>query len=569
MRLHAVFLMFAAGLSAGEVNVTLLATTDMHGNIYPYDYLVGKPADRGLAKIATLVKQERRSAPSALLLDCGDTIQGTPLESVYQQYASTGKLPLNLRFAGQPFTADPMMLAMNHLRYDAMAVGNHEFNYGLGNLDRARGEARFPWLSANTRTAAGSPRKPFDAYIVKVVDGVKVAIIGITTPSVPTWEKRENYAGYGFVNGRSATQAAVQELRTRHRPDVIVVIAHSGLDQERRTEPQRPGARPRENMANELALVPGVDVVIFGHTHNQVAEHRIGEVLLTQPKNWAISLARVDLKLEAKPEGGYRLLSKASRIVPVTRDTEADPEILRLTQSYHEMTERYLNTTISQAKTSIDAARSRVEDSAMIDAIHQVQLHYAKADVSFASAFNPRAAIAQGPLTVRQVAALYLYDNELYAIEGTGKMVKDALENAARFYKRCPDPSCTTGPLINRAVIGYNYDMAQGVNYDVDLTRAAGDRIRSLEFQGKPLLPEKKLRLAVNNYRAGGSNGYSMFKAAPVVWRSYETIRDLIVDYYSRNDFPVEADGNWKIIPESARQTLEREASREARALTK
>jgi 2',3'-cyclic-nucleotide 2'-phosphodiesterase/3'-nucleotidase len=208
MRLHALFLIFAAYLSARQVTVTVLATTDMHGNIFPYDYLVGKPSPRGLAKMATLIRTERSTAPSALLVDCGDTIQGSPLESVYQNYVSEGKLPLDLKFDARRFTADPMMLAMNHLKYDAMVLGNHEFNYGLKNLNKARSDARFPWLSANTKTDPKSGQKPFESSIVKTVDGVKVGIIGITTPAVPTGEKAENYAGYSFVSGPAALRSS-------------------------------------------------------------------------------------------------------------------------------------------------------------------------------------------------------------------------------------------------------------------------------------------------------------------------------------------------------------------------
>jgi 2',3'-cyclic-nucleotide 2'-phosphodiesterase/3'-nucleotidase len=562
MRLSALFLILAACLPARQVTLTVLATTDLHGNIYPYDYLTGKPAARGLAKIATLIKAERKNAPSALLLDCGDTIQGSPLESVYQHYVATGTLPLQLRFEGAPLQADPMMLAMNYLQYDAMAAGNHEYNYGLKNLDKARSEAQFPWLSANTKTLPHSGRKPFAPYIVKEVDGVKVGIIGITTPAIPSWEKPENYKGYSFGDGRAAAQAAADDLRAHHKPDVILIIAHSGLGRD-----TRPGSR--ENIAQELATIKGVDAIIFGHTHNQVEEYRIGDVLLTQPKNWGISLARVELKLESTPEGGYAVRSKSSKILPVTNQIEADSEILRIAQPYHELTERYLNTVVAQARQSIDASASRIEDSAIIDAVNRVQMTYAKADVSFASSFNPRAAIAKGPVTVRQIAALYLYDNELYAIEGNGRMVKDALENAARFFNSCSDPSCANGPLINSAIIGYNFDIAAGVSYDIDLTRPAGDRIRNLEFRGKPLQPDQKLTIALNNYRAAGSNGYTMYRDAKVLWRSYEDIRELIMRYYSGHDLPSSPDNNWHIVPESAHETLAREIRRDTRALLK
>ena len=563
MRLHAIFLiytLFAASLGAREVTVTVLATTDMHGNLYPYDYLSGRPAARGFAKIATLIKGERRTAPDALLVDCGDTIQGSQLESVYQHFIESGKLPTGLKPPVKPLTVDPMMAAMNLARYDAMAVGNHEFNFGLKNFDKARNEAKFAWLSANTKTDPASGRQSLEPFLVKEVDGVKVGIVGITTPAVPTWEKPENYKGYSFVNARIAAQNAVEELRSKHKADVILIISHSGVD---RAKPITPQSGLAEDITRELAGIPGVDAIVFGHSHNQVESMHIGDVLLTQPKNWAISLARLDLKLESKPEGGYRVVSKTARLIPVTDKVEADADIMKLAEPYHELTERYLNTVVARAERDITATTSRVEDTAMIDAIHRVQLHYAKADVSFASSFNPRAAIAKGPVTVRQIAALYIYDNELYAIEGTGKMVRDALENAARYFTGCSNPACANTPLINKSVIGYNFDMAQGVLYDIDLTRPVGDRVRNLQFQGKPLAPDQKLRIALNNYRAAGSNGYTMFKGAKILWRSYEDIREMILRYYADHELPSVPDDNWRILPESGREALQSEVRRE------
>jgi 2',3'-cyclic-nucleotide 2'-phosphodiesterase / 3'-nucleotidase len=169
--------------------------------------------------------------------------------------------------------------------------------------------------------------------------------------------------------------------------------------------------------------------------------------------------------------------------------------------------------------------------------------------------------VPKGQVTVRQIAALYPYDNELYAIEGTGRMVKDALENAARYYLGCAGVRCGESPLTNRAVIGFNYDMAEGVEYEVDLTRPEGDRIRNLRYRGAPLAPDRKLRIAINNYRAAGSAGYGMFKGAKIVWKSGEEIRDLMVRYYTeRKTLPASASGNWRVIPDLARQTLEREA---------
>jgi 2',3'-cyclic-nucleotide 2'-phosphodiesterase/3'-nucleotidase len=309
--------------------------------------------------------------------------------------------------------------------------------------------------------------------------------------------------------------------------------------------------------------VKGIDAIVFGHTHQQLAELRLGGVLLMQPKNWGISLGRMDLVLDRDASGGWKIISKTSRLIPVTAATPADAKVMEIGRPYHELAERYLNTQIADAPVSLDARLARVRDTALLDAVQQVQLFYSKADVSFVSAFNTRVAIPRGPVTVREIAALYVYENELYAIEGTGKMVREALENAARYFQTCSG-DCSAGPLINRRVIGYNYDMAQGVDYEIDLTRPVGDRIRNLRWHDQPLQDTQPLRIAVNNYRSGGSAGYTTFRGAKIVWRSGDEIRDLVIRYYiEHKELPTKPDGNWRIVPENARKTLEREASTE------
>jgi len=163
-------------------------------------------------------------------------------------------------------------------------------------------------------------------------------------------------------------------------------------------------------------------------------------------------------------------------------------------------------------------------------------------------------------VTVRELAALYVYDNELYAVEGDGRMVREALENAARYFRTCPEPTCAAGPLVDRAVAGYNYDMAQGVEYAVDLTQPPGRRVRDLRYRGAPLRDDQPLRIAVNNYRAAGSAGYTMFRRAEVVWRSGREIRDLMADYFAlKKRLPEKPDGNWRLLPPRAVETLVRE----------
>ncbi len=536
---------------AEQVNLTVLATTDMHGNLMPYDYFTAKPAARGLAKVATIVKAERKRNPNTLLIDCGDTIQGSPLEAYYHQ-------------RGKNLGPDPMILAMNSIGYDAMTLGNHEFNYGLQALQAARKSARFPWLSANTEAEQGA--QPFVPYVVKTIAGIRVAIVGITTPSIPVWEKPENYRGYRFLPGVEAAKKAVAELREKEHPDVMIVAAHSGIDRDPETGALRQTDLAGENVAYQIATeVPGVDAVFFGHTHQEVKQLVVNQVLLVQPKNWAMSVGKLELTLERKAEGGWRVANKNGTTLPVTDAIEPDPEVLRIAGPYHRATEAWLNTAVTHSEAALDASRSRIEDTAILDAIQAVQLHYAKADVSLCASFNASARILQGKVTVRQIAALYVYDNELYAIEATGKMVREALENAARFYNRCPDAGCTHGPLINPGFVPFNYDMAEGVSYEVDLTQPVGHRIRNLQYHGKALSDEQPLRLAINNYRAGGSGGYSMFPKAKVVWRSYGDIRDLIIRYYSEgHTLPASADGNWKVVPEAAHRILEAEAQSQA-----
>ncbi len=543
---------------AQQVHITVLDTTDLHGNILPYDYYTARHNERGLAKIATLIQSARAENPNTLLIDCGDTIQGTPLELVYQQYVQTGRLPLKLAFNGPALEHDPMMLAMNALGYDAMVVGNHEFNFGLKNLARARSDARFPWISANIQGEPGGTGKPFAPYVVKTVAGVKVGVVGITTPLIPEWEPEEHYRGLRFEPAVETARRAVAELRAREHPDLVIIATHSGLDRDSLNDKSASANAP-ENPVYEMASeIPGIDAILFGHTHRELSGASIGNVLLLQPKNWGLSLGRMDFAL-SREGPGWKVKSKTSRTIPVTAAVPGDAKILEIAQPYHDLAERYLNTIVAEAPAAMDTRLSRVQDTALIDAIQEAQLFYTKADVSFASSFNVRVFVKQGPVAVRELAGLYLYDNELWTVEGNGRMVREALENAARFFETCPG-DCSRGPLINRRAIGYNFDMAQGVEYEIDLTRPPGDRIRNLRWHGQPLPDAQPLKIAVNNHRAGGTDGFTMFRGAKVLWRSPKEMRDLLIEYYSDHKLPAKPDDNWRVVPDAALKTLRAEA---------
>jgi 2',3'-cyclic-nucleotide 2'-phosphodiesterase/3'-nucleotidase len=509
----------------------------MHGRVFPIDYYTNKYDNVGIAKVATLIKEARKNDPDLLLLDSGDTIQGTPLEYFHNKRNNT--------------PPDPMMLAMNALHYDAMAVGNHEYNFGLKVLEKARGEAQFPWLSANTydNQVKGDASNHYKPYIIKEVQGVRIGVLGLTTPGIPNWENAPNYEGLEFRETVSEARKWVAVLRDTGKCDVVVIAMHMGTEEDLRTGIPSPSQVPNENAALTIARqVPGVDVILMGHTHREVGDLFVNGVLLTQANRWASHVARVDLYLDKKDSGGWQMAMKSARTIPVTEKTEIDPEIAKLGEPYDKETQVWLGRAIGDSSTELTANGCHFQDSAIIDLIQRVQLEAGKADVSMAACFNPSARIPKGSVTVRDIAGLYEYENTLVTLELTGQQLKDALEHSARYFKEY-QAGKSLNDLVDNRIPGYNFDVAQGVSYDIDLTKPVGQRIQNLKFKGQPLSPTQKLRVVTNNYRVNGGGGFTMFKNAPVVYRSSEEVRELIIDWVEKNKtVPTQTDNNWKIV---------------------
>ncbi|HYE14189.1 MAG TPA: 5'-nucleotidase C-terminal domain-containing protein [Pyrinomonadaceae bacterium] len=522
------------GGAPARAHITILSTTDLHGNILPVDYYTNRPDERGLAKVATLIRQARKENPNLLLLDSGDTIQGTPLAYYH-----------NRKNNGPP---DPMMLVMSELGFDAMAVGNHEYNFGPKVLEKARGEARFPWLSANTYEKGGE-RTHFDPYFVKEVGGVRVGVIGLTTPGVPNWENPQNYAGLEFRDPVPEAKKWAAVLREKERADLVVVAMHSGLEEDLRTGETNPSQVTNENSAVRIAEeVPGVDVILMGHTHREVPALFINGVLLAQANAWGRHVARVDVYMEKSGDGRWRVAAKSSRTIPVTDKVAVDPDVARLVAPYDRETQGWLGKEIGVSPADLSAEDARFRDSALLDLIHRVQLDAGRADVSMAAVFNPQARIRRGPVTVRDIAGLYVYENTLVVLDVTGRQLKEALEHSAKYF-RAYVPGAAPADLVDEKIPGYNFDIAEGVSYELDLTKPPGERVQNLRFKGKPLSDTQRLRLATNNYRVNGGGGYTMYAGAPVVYRSGEEIRELIIDWVERSGrIPAEPTGNWRII---------------------
>ncbi|OGF13744.1 MAG: hypothetical protein A2W00_03725 [Candidatus Eisenbacteria bacterium RBG_16_71_46] len=524
--------------AAEEARFTILHTTDLHGALTDYDYLADRSADRGLTRIATLVARVRAEGPPVLLLDDGDCIQGGPLVSVYQR--DPGGLP------------EPMMAAMSRMGYDAMAVGNHEFGFGLETMAAARGAARFPWLAANVvRASDGSPA--FAPSLVKTLDGVRVGVVGLCTPAVPAFEDSAHYAGLRFVSPVEAARDEVARLRGAERCDVVVLLAHTGLERDPLSGVARPGDTPDENWGYRLAReVPGVDVVILGHTHVVVPAIETSGALVTQAGARGEQLGRVDLTLARGGAGApWTLRTRSARVMAIPDSVPADSALAALARPYHERTQAALGRVIGVATRDIGAPRGRFAPGPLWALIHRVQLEAGEADVSLAALPDADAAIRRGPVTLRDVARIYPFDNTLGVVEMTGAGLKRTLEQSALYLAAYTFER--DRPLAEPDLPAYNFDSAEGVGYEIDLTRPAGDRISHLTFRGRALDPAQRLRVAVNSYRLNGGGGFDAVARAPRLSHTTREVRDLLVEHVRRTGKLDGAfDPGWRILPDYA-----------------
>ena len=535
----ALALLLAAPIAsrAEEARLTILHTSDLHGALDGWDYMAGRPAARGLTRVATLVAGVRAEGAPVLLLDAGDAMQGSPIETVWRRGFTAGR--------------EPMMMAMSRLGYDAMTVGNHEFSFGQGAMDRARRDAGFPWLAANIVTGDGHPA--FDPSLVKTVGGIKVGIVGVCTEAVPSLEDSANVAGLRFLPATAAVRDEVARLRSEAHCDAIVVVAHTGLGPARGDSAAAAHGAPNEDVGRRIATdVPGIDVLILAHTHAVVDSVRIGGALVTQAGTRGEGLGRVDLTFtRGSSSEPWTLASRRSRVIAVSDSVPADSALSALAEPVHRATVAALAETLATAEAEIGAPRGRFEDSALWELIHRVQLDATRADVSLAPLFDPAWRIAPGPITLRDAIAIYPYENALGTVELTGAGLKDVLEKSAAYFARAPYAFRDGQALVDSSVAGYNYDTAEGVSYEIDLTRPPGDRVVHLSMDGKPLDPERKLKVAVNSYRMNGGGGYDQLRAAPRVSADAGQVRELLIRYLRRmRSLDGSCTRNWSLIPD-------------------
>ncbi len=538
----------AAGGPSDAVDLVVAATTDVHGRVRGWNYESNRPDTlRGLSRAATIVDSLRAAAPGrVVLVDAGDDLQGNSLTYVAARVAPAG-------------SRHPVMAAMNAMRYDAGAVGNHEFNYGVPFLEATVKQARFPMLSTNTYHPDGT--RAFPSWVMVERGGVRIGIVGATTPGVMVWD-RDNVAGRMILRDIvPEVRSAVQDVRAAGA-NVVLVTMHSGLDGPSSYDTVGTGI-PSENVAARVAKeVAGIDLIVYGHSHQEMADTVINGVLLMQPKNWAQSVAVAHLEI-VRNGGSWTVASKRSRLVQSAGHAES-PAVVAATDSAHRATVAWVTAPIGRTPVAWRSDSARVADVPLIDFINEVERRAAGTDLASSAAFSLGATLDSGAITFARLQSLYPYDNTLRAIRITGAQLRAYLEQSARYYRTAADGSVSVDP----ATPGFNFDIVSGADYTLDVSRPAGQRVVKLEFKGKPVEPGDSFTMALNNYRQTGGGGYAMLAGAPVVYDKQQEIRQLLVDEVRRRGTITPADyftPSWRIVPGAAVGDLYRQLQRDDR----
>ncbi|MEU2163596.1 5'-nucleotidase C-terminal domain-containing protein [Streptomyces sp. NPDC019208] len=527
---------------------TVMGTTDLHGNVFNWDYFTDREFDDkahndvGLAKISTLVEQvrEEKGRRNTLLIDAGDTIQGTQLSYYYAKVD-----PITARRG----PVHPMAQAMNAIGYDAAALGNHEFNYGIPVLRKFQEQCDFPLLGANALDARTllPAFPPYSMHRLCTPHGrdVRVAVLGLTNPGIAIWDKA-NVSGRMVFPGLEEQAAKwVPKLRSMGA-DVVIVSAHSGSSGTSSYGDQLPYI---ENAAALVAeQVPGIDAILVGHAHTEIAEYTVTNketgrpVVLSEPLKWGQRLTLFDFDLVW--ERGRWTVAKVGAKVLNSNSVAEDPGITKLLGDEHAKVVAYVNQVIGTSTAAMATADAPWKDEPIIDLINHVQAETVKAALaggqwaalpvlSQASCFSRTAAIPAGQVTIRDAAGLYPFENTLEARLMTGAQLKDYLEYSARYYVQTPAGApVDTAKLTNAdGIPDYNYDAVSGLTYEIDIAKPAGARIVNLAFDGTALDPAAQFVLAVNNYRASGGGAFPHVAKARQLWSNSDEIRNTIIQW--------------------------------------
>lgn len=516
-----------------SLTLVVAGTTDVHGWLRGWDYFANAPdTTRGLTRVSTIVDSLRSANPDrVLLVDAGDLLQGTLVTSIALQ---------------DSLRTNPIIATMNAMGYDASAIGNHEFNYGRRYLGRAINQATFPFLAANAFTPSGT--RAYVPWTLVTRSGVRIAIVGATTPGSMIWD-RDKLAGAVVIRDiLPALRDAVTDARSKGA-DVVVVIMHAGFNEPASYDTIATGL-PSENVAARVAReVPGVDLIVFGHSHRELPDTVIGTTLLTQPRNWAgsVSVSRLSLKRKGST---YNVVGRRGGVIRA-RGHDEDPRILAATDSVHRRTVAFVNTPLGTTAAAWDADSARVMDTPIIDFVLEVERRVSGADLASVAAFNLNARFGPGPITIASIAELYPYENNvLRAVRISGKQLRDYLEFSSRYFRE----RASADSLIDGGIPGFNYDIVAGVDYVLDISKPIGSRVTTLTRNGRPVQDSDSFTMALHDYRQQGGGGFAMLAGAPVVYDKQETIRQLLIDEVKSKGALKPEDyftKNWRLAPDS------------------
>ena len=517
-------------------HLTILATTDIHGNVWGFSYENDKETtNTGMARIAGYVEKVRSEVPEVILVDNGDVIQGNIMtDDLYNKREGE----------------HPVLRAMNLLGYDSMTLGNHEFNFGEDLIDRIQRLANFPVLAANMARVDGT--MAVLPYTIVERSGIKVGIIGLTNPNAPRWDG-EKTDPFVYAPVGPACRKVVDIIKDK--VDVLVVVSHVGLYPEYDEETGSDGAN------KILELCPEIDVLVVGHDHNTVKQI-IGNTAVGGARNLGREVIRFDLELNADKQ-------VVARSVEVIDMVDYEPSDLIRKNAFimeaHQATRDFISGGAPSADgvkgggifgtASVDfqpkneimgIPEGKLRDTAVMDLINTVQLKNSGADVSAAALFADTSDIKQGDINYGTIFGIYKYDNTLYRVQVTGSELKSYMEWSAACYNQWVPGDISIS--FNPEKPGYLYDMFAGVDYEIDLSKPVGKRIVNVKFKGQPLSDSQVLTLAVNNYRYSSALKAQKLVAGTKEWESPNSIRDMLVQYIQEQGtvYP-KTDDNWKI----------------------
>lgn len=481
------------------MNIKILATTDIHGSIFPTDYTTAQNhSDLGLAKIASAIKQIKDT--NSILIDNGDAFQGSPL----------------MTYALENTEKNPISEIFNMMNYDYFNLGNHDFNYGPEVLFNFIDNTQAKLLTSNIFYKGKALGKTY----IHEIDGQSIALIGVTTHYIPNWEQVHNIKDFSFKDAYTHLKEEVQHYKDK--VDYVIGVYHGGLEKDPKTgDPTE--TLTTENQGYQMSTIDGLDVLITGHQHRSLVE-MLHDTLVTQSTFKAKEFVKIQLQKQ----------NSSAYLIPVD-SIEADEAIITKFQDLQNQTQTWLDQSIGYIKDMDllvhDENQARIVKHPIISFLNQIQLDKTGADIAAIALFNDAKGFNQS-ITIRDIVATYPYPNTMVVKKMNGKILKEMLEWSAKYFTLDKDGKVTADPkYVLPKPEHYNYDMFDGIEYTIKVSNPIGSRIQNLTFKGKSIQDDDEFTVAMNNYRAAGGGDYEMVLKAPTVKEISEEMIDTMIDY--------------------------------------